>query len=248
MSHQTRLRRSIVDASTLLVIGLTACACGAAAAQVPEPVEAVARPETAPGGPGGREIGRMAPDACLQTLAGSDVEFHAYEGEAAGSVGAAVVLDGPVGGVAIEFEGRNAVHAVLDCRLVLALLAWAPALREAGVVRLRHLSVLRPHARVRSTGRPSGHSVALAIDVRFMDLAEGESLDVLEDWAERARGSEPCSRDHDDDERGATLRRLVCDAAAAQLFQVVITPHHDDDHQNHVHLEVRTEGTWTFLR
>jgi hypothetical protein len=43
------------------------------------------------------------------------------------------------------------------------------------------------------------------------------------------------------------LREVVCAAAASDLFQVVLTPHHDEHHQNHVHLEVRPNVTWSLL-
>jgi hypothetical protein len=34
------------------------------------------------------------------------------------------------------------------------------------------------------------------------------------------------------------MRKLVCDAARAGLFQTVITPHYNDAHRDHVHLEI----------
>ena len=45
----------------------------------------------------------------------------------------------------------------------------------------------------------------------------------------------------------ATVRRVVCAASDAARFNVVLTPHYDDDHQNHVHLEVRPGMTGLVL-
>ena len=48
--------------------------------------------------------------------------------------------------------------------------------------------------------------------------------------------------------RSARLRRLVCAAVEADLFQVVLTPHYDHAHQNHVHLELVPDVDWSFVR
>jgi hypothetical protein len=44
------------------------------------------------------------------------------------------------------------------------------------------------------------------------------------------------------------LRSVVCEAIDSQLFQVVLTPHHDRAHENHVHLELKPEVNWTYVR
>jgi hypothetical protein len=40
----------------------------------------------------------------------------------------------------------------------------------------------------------------------------------------------------------------VCQAVENSLFQVVLTPHHDRAHENHVHLELKPEVSWTYVR
>jgi hypothetical protein len=50
-----------------------------------------------------------------------------------------------------------------------------------------------------------------------------------------------------EDEKGKLLRKVVCDAVERDLFQVVITPHHDRAHQNHVHLELVPEVDWSYV-
>jgi hypothetical protein len=45
-----------------------------------------------------------------------------------------------------------------------------------------------------------------------------------------------------------TLRSLVCSAARQELFQVILTPHHDRAHRNHVHLELRPGVDWDYIR
>jgi hypothetical protein len=41
---------------------------------------------------------------------------------------------------------------------------------------------------------------------------------------------------------------MVCAAVSADLFQVVLTPHYDRAHGNHVHLEVVPGVPWSFVR
>lgn len=186
---------------------------------------------------------RLASDACLARLRELDVAHRERAHEA---VEGGVIVE-EVGGVTWEFEGRLEVHRVMDCRLVLALHAWAPTLRAAGVTKVRHLSALRPSARVRSTGAVSGHSRGLAVDPRHFELADGTRLDVLEDWTWRQRGAEPCAQ-VEEPSTSATLRGVVCRAIEAGLFQVVVTPHHDDLHANHVHVEVVPDAEWSWAR
>jgi hypothetical protein len=159
-----------------------------------------------------------------------------------------IALRGPIGGVEVEFVGRNQAHALMDCRVAAALIAWAPDLRAIGVRRLRHLSVYRQGAVVGSTGRPSGHAAGLAIDVRYLDFDDGHTLDVLEDWGDRTHDAEPCPIERYPDDPTPAIRALVCAAVTRGIFRTVITPHHDDPHQNHVHVEVVPGVDWTFVR
>ena len=44
------------------------------------------------------------------------------------------------------------------------------------------------------------------------------------------------------------MRSLVCDAAEQKLFQLVLTPHYNDAHANHIHLEVADARDQVFFR
>ncbi len=211
-------------------------------------------------GPTGRAIAELEPARCRAVLRELDIPFDRSTDERArGIVPAPVVPTGPVNGIALEFEGRRALHRVMDCRLLVAIHAWAPILRAAGVTRIRHLSAFRPGARVRSTGEASGHSKGLAFDPRFFEREGAEPIDVLEDWQPRDRGAPPCGEQPEDgeewpplpppaegEENGAILRGMVCEAIRRDLFQVVVTPHHNDAHANHVHVEVVPGVDWSW--
>jgi hypothetical protein len=93
----------------------------------------------------------------------------------------------------------------------------------------------------------SGHAKGLAIDLAVMELEDGRTIDVLEGWEARERGRAPCEGEFEEGDGSAKLRRVVCGAAREDLFQVVLTPHYDRAHGNHVHLEVVPGVSWSFI-
>jgi len=169
------------------------------------------------------------------------------EADARGVI-APIRLSGPLGGVTIEHGGRSRMHEIMSCKLTVSLLGWAPALRAAGFDRIEHASIYRPGARVRSTGRQSGHAGGGAIDAFHFIRPDGTRLEVERDWADKTIGAPVCPPRQGEPEAQHVLRTLVCDAVAADLFQVVVTPHGDRHHHNHVHLEVRPDVDWTHVR
>jgi hypothetical protein len=198
--------------------------------------------------PTGRAIASLDATACLAYLESRDVAFETLDPGEIEGVGIPIRLAGPLDGVVIETTNHAELHEIIDCRLAVALLAWAPRLRAAGITAIRHYSTYRPGARVGGSGRPSGHSHALAIDVGRMDRGE-EHLTILEAWEAREPGVAPCGGGpFDESPSSALLRELICAAVERELFQVVLTPHHDRAHGNHVHLEVRPGVDWTYVR
>lgn len=143
--------------------------------------------------------------------------------------------------------GRPTEHDVADCTLVAALSRWAGTLRADGIRSLEHMSIFRDGARVRTTGRPSGHATGMAIDVSHFGFEDGTVFSVEDDWAHAAHGASPCESLDGETDHQRRVRRVVCAASTSGLFQVVLTPHHDAAHRNHVHLEVRPDVTWRVL-
>jgi hypothetical protein len=215
----------------------------------------------APTGPAaslrGRALEHLSPDRCHDLLRARGIAFEALS--AVSGVADPVRVRGSLAGIAIRTRGSaprarrgrtpedHRFDAVFDCRLVLVLATWAPRVRAAGFVAIEHVSVHRPHARVAATGRVSGHAHALAIDVLRLVRADGTGFSILEDWTARERGGDPCAA-HTEPTEQAHVRALVCRAAEEGLFQVIITPHHDDRHANHVHLEIRPDVDWQIVR
>jgi hypothetical protein len=143
--------------------------------------------------------------------------------------------------------GRPTEHDLADCTLVAALSRWAGTLRADGIRTLEHMSIYRHRARVRTTGRPSGHATGMAIDVSHFGFEDGTTFSVEDDWANAAHGASPCESLDGESDHQLRVRRVVCAASTSGLFQVVLTPHHDGAHRNHVHLEVRPDVTWRVL-
>ncbi len=197
--------------------------------------------------PKGRDIATLHPSECRRLLTRAGVRFESVPSKTAPNIAEPVQLLSPLEGVSFGPRNGNATHGMLDCRLALALLAWAPSLQSSGVVKVEHYSTYRPGAKVRATRKSSGHARAMAIDAARFHLRDGTVLDVDRDWDERERGGDPCELSRREDEKGKLLRRLVCDAVSQGLFQVVLTPHHDRTHQNHVHMELVPEVEWSYI-
>jgi hypothetical protein len=198
--------------------------------------------------PSGHEIAGLSFRECRRLLERSSVNFEAVPDDAAPHVYEPVYLLSPLSGVSFGPSNGAGEHGMVDCRLAVALLAWAPILQNAGVVRVEHFSTYRRGARVARSSRASGHARALAIDAARFHLEDGRVLDVDADWDERERGGDPCKSRRREDQAGRLLRSVVCEAVERGLFQVVITPHHDRAHQNHVHLELVPDVDWTYVR
>jgi len=197
--------------------------------------------------PPGRSIAELPARECQRLLRNARVSFEQVPRDAAPHVQAPVYLLSSVGGVQFSAADGLSEHAMLDCRLAVALLAWSDELLRAGVTRVEHYSTYRSGARVRTTGKSSGHARALAIDAARFHFRDGRVLDIEEDWDDRSRGAEPCAGRRRESADSALLRRLVCNAVSDDLFQVVITPHHDRAHQNHVHLELVPDVDWSYV-
>jgi hypothetical protein len=186
--------------------------------------------------------------ACAASLKQAGVEYREISTAATGGIAWPIRLTGPIGGIRIEGGATpDAETNYLDCRLAATLLAWAPSLRARGIVAIEHYSMYRPLSHVDGTDKPSGHATGRAIDLGRVELEDGRMLSVLTDWKNRKANADPCGQWRDD-AAGQLLRELACDAAKRGLFQVVVTPHHNAAHANHLHLEIDPAATGVWLR
>ncbi|HET8937381.1 MAG TPA: extensin family protein [Polyangiales bacterium] len=186
--------------------------------------------------------------SCHQRLRSEGIRFRVIAPALAKGVRWPIRLTGDVGGVVFEPGDPDDTFAVLDCRLALVLNEWAGDLRRAGVRRVGYYSMYRPGAHIGGGPRISGHAHGMAIDAARFTLKNGAVLNVLENWEGRDRGDAPCPTRSEESSAGRLLRDITCSAADRNLFQVVLTPHYNSAHDNHVHLEIKPEVDWTYVR
>jgi hypothetical protein len=189
---------------------------------------------------------------CERELGARGVVFRRVD-EARG-VAEPLRLDGPLHGVTFHSgiapaERATSPFEIIDCRLALALDDFARQLAAHDVVEVVHLSIYRPPP-VRAPRTPSPHAHALAIDAASFVKRDGTSLIVERDFHGRI-GAPTCGAGNGPipaTPEALELRRIVCDAAGARLFNVALTPDFNWKHRNHFHLEVRADTKWFYLR
>lgn len=214
----------------------------------PEPSEQAAAPARGSLPPASR-YASLDRATCEAELRRRGVPFSRVE-EARGVV-APVRLSGPVGGVLFRSmlpaaQRRTSPYEIYDCRLVLALEDFARVLARHDVVEVVHYSVYRPPSkRTKLRGPGRRHTGGLAIDAAIFKTKDGRTMSVEKDFDGRL-GQVPCGPKAKPSP--SELRAIVCEAADAQLFNVVLTPGFNRAHRNHFHLEVTAGVRWVHVR
>lgn len=205
-------------------------------------------PASAPQSP----LASVPTQSCPAELARRGVP-HQLTSEPHAGVETPLKLAGPVRGVRFIMVGNSApgsdsVHDVLDCRLALALDDFAAALAPRGISEVRHMSMYRPGAHIRASGKPSKHAAGLAIDVGELRGADGRRYNVLADW-QGALGAAVCPGSSADATPAAQLLSAVtCEIIERQLFQTVLTPNYNRAHANHLHLDLSPGKDRVYVR
>lgn len=210
-------------------------------------------PASAPGTPTASRYASMDRSSCEAELVKRSIAFERV-GEARGVI-APLRLKGPIAGVDFHSmlplsQRRTSPYEIYDCRLVLALDDWARVLARYDVVEVIHYSVYRPPpAKKVLNGAGRRHSGALAIDAAIFKTRDGQTMSVEKDFHGRI-GGKPCAARPSTTlpASAVTLRKIVCEAADAQLFNVMLTPDYNRPHRNHFHLEVTAGVRWVLVR
>lgn len=165
-----------------------------------------------------------------------------------------VRLVGPLHGVTIHSslpkeERATTPFEILDARLALALDDLCAILANHDVVELVHFTMYRPNdaPSAEPSGGLSRHPGGLAIDAGLFRKRNGSALTVEFDWP-AAVGATTCGPRARRvlGRKGRELISIVCEAADERLFHVILTPHFNRAHRDHVHLEIK-EGVKWFL-
>ena len=250
-----------------LIAGLPHQGPGGEAAE-PEPGARPGPPAAGIAVPAARESWDLSDEQCLALLAAAGIET-AEPDFPTPLVRTPLLLTGPVEGVVIRprWPRTRPINAVMDCRLVLALVAVARETARAGFSEVLFYSTYRPlepppaecpagkkGAACRRAKRryekalagPSQHRRALAIDIRFFVRPDGSVVDVLEHY-ERNDGKPPCD-DEPETEEGRFLKDLACELHRQRVFNVVLTPNADKAHHNHFHFDITPDARWYIVR
>ena len=199
-----------------------------------------------------QRYGSLDRASCLAELTQRKVPFSTVAPKK--GVEMPIQLAGPVHGVTIRSAasrpGKPTVYDVLDCRLALSVTDLAAILSRHDVVEVVHFSFYRPGARIGKSGKPSQHSRGLAFDIGSLQLRSGTRISVEKDWKGDVGDEVQCpSSDEGPAEPGAKLLlQVVCEAAQARLFNLILTPNYNQAHFNHFHLDLQPGRSYFDLR
>jgi hypothetical protein len=167
-------------------------------------------------------------------------------------VRAPIRLLGPLRGVLIhsvlpEAERAASAYEILDARLALALYDFCLILSHHDVVEVVHFTMYRPpQQNPEDPEHPqTRHPGGLAIDLRAMRKADGTWLSVGPHW-EGSIGAKTCGAGARKliPRRARELRSILCEANDQRLFHYMLSPHFDEAHDDHMHLEIKPGVKW----
>jgi hypothetical protein len=164
-------------------------------------------------------------------------------------VRAPIRLSGPIRGVAIhstlpESQWDTTIFNILDARLALALDDLCRTLAQHDVVELLHFTMYR------TPGKPEDrfgfrHPGGLAIDLGAVKKSNGEWLSVGPHWPSEI-GAKTCGDGARKllGRRGRELMSILCEVADQRIFHYMLSPHFDEPHSDHFHLEIKPGVKW----
>jgi len=224
----------------------------------PEPSRTIAPPQQeialdaarpVPAQPSKVRFASVTPAECYQALQEHGLKFKPLDRSQAPGVDAPVLLQGDLNGLRLHNTygpEHSETASIMDCRLLLALALVSKQWQDAAAQTLHFSSAYRPHAHVKHSRNLSGHAKGLAIDITSVQFENGTTASVEEAWQPRMRKVDPCSAAMMID--AVPLRNFACSAANAGIFQLILTPHYDTAHANHLHFEVRPAVDWKYIR
>lgn len=170
-------------------------------------------------------------------------------------VRAPIRLAGPIRGVHIhsslpEEERAQTPFEILDARLAIALDELCKILTVHDVVELVHFTMYRPAGKhpedADTPGQPqTRHPGGMAIDLGAVRKRNGDWLSIGPHW-EASIGSRTCGSDGRKlkPRRGRELISVLCEAADQRIFHYMLSPHFDENHHDHLHLEIKPGVHW----
>lgn len=164
-------------------------------------------------------------------------------------VRAPIRLTGKIRGVLIrstlpESEWDTTIFNILDARLALALDDLCRTLAQHDVVELVHFTMYRTPAK-KTDKYGFRHPGGLAIDLGAVKKRNGEWLSVGPHWPSEI-GAKTCGSGARKlmGRRGRELMSILCEVADQRIFHYMLSPHFDEPHGDHFHLEIKPGVKW----
>ncbi|MCH2110364.1 MAG: extensin family protein [Polyangiaceae bacterium] len=144
-------------------------------------------------------------------------------------------------------QRKTTPFEILDGRLALALDDFSELLAAHGFVELVHFTMYRPpHGGPAKKGHyHHRHPGGMAIDLGALKKRTGQWIAVGPHWPSQI-GAKTCGDGGRQllGRRGRELLSLACEASDLRIFHYTLTPHFDDAHADHLHMEIKTGVKW----
>lgn len=164
-------------------------------------------------------------------------------------VRAPIRLAGKLRGISIqstlpEAEWATTVYNILDARLALALDDLCQILAHHDIAEVVHFTMYRS-PQERGDKPQFRHPGGLAIDIGALRKKNGDWLSVGPHWPGLI-GAKTCGESARKllSRRGRELVSILCEVADQRIFHYMLSPHYDEAHDDHWHLEIKPGVKW----
>jgi hypothetical protein len=142
-----------------------------------------------------------------------------------------VLLYSPVGGVALRYVSDAEEGPVfLGCDAAVSVAASAAVAETLGAEELLHIGTYNCRV-ISGTSTISEHGKANAIDIAGFTMSDGSEITVLEHWEDG--NPAPVTPE------GQLLRNFTDQIWAMGLWNIILTPEYNADHDNHFHVDLK---------
>lgn len=144
-------------------------------------------------------------------------------------------------------QRKTTPFEILDGRLALALDDFCSILEAHGFDEIVHFTMYRPpHQGPAKAGEyEHRHPGGMAIDLGAIKKTSGHWMAVGPHWPSQL-GAKSCGEGGRElrGRRGRELLSVACEASDMRIFHYMLTPHFDDAHADHLHLEIKVGVKW----
>lgn len=163
-----------------------------------------------------------------------------------------IKLTGDLHGVRIhsvlpDAEAARTPFDIMDGRLALALDDFCLILAHHDVVEVIHFTIYRPPNNVPASpdAPQTRHPAGMAIDLGAIRKRDGRMLAVGPHWSASV-GAKSCEVNARKlvGRYGRELQSILCEAHDERIFHYMLSPHFDEPHDDHLHLEIKPGVKW----